>query len=111
MKLLGGESVLVTINIIRFARPQHQNRKEVSAGYKGDDHGHDECPRCRTQVSWDHGRFGSLVFPQAKDNEYEESQNQGSQDSRTCPRILENICQSKLGDEHRNGIVMRLSLT
>lgn len=109
--MFGGESIRVSIDIIGFARPQHQNRKEVSAGYEGDNHGYDECPRCRTQVSGNHGSFGSLVFPQAKDDEYEESQNQGSQDSCTCPWILENVCQSP-GKEHReNGIVMCLSLT
>lgn len=65
----------MAVNVEGLAGPEHEDAKEVGAGYEGDDEGEGEDSRVLLEPSGDHGVFGELGFPDAKGDQEESTQN------------------------------------
>lgn len=84
---------IMTIHVERLRGPEHDHRKEIGTGDKGDDEGEAECSRLQLEPRRENRVLGSIDFPERKSNQQEEPDNQRSQYMGRSPGILDQTNQ------------------
>ena len=79
---------VMTVNIERLSRPEHEHREEVGSGDESDDQSQTQGSRLLLQACGEDGVFSAVYLPETKGSEQEEAKDQRGKDVSGAPGVL-----------------------
>ena len=79
---------VMTVDVEGLCWPEHDDREKVGAGDEGDDQSQGQDARFPLKTRWEHGKFGTLNFPDSEGNAECSSEEEGDEYVSRSPLIL-----------------------
>jgi hypothetical protein len=79
---------VMTVDVESLCWPEHDDREKVGAGDEGDEQSQGQDARFPLKTRWEHGKFGTLDFPDGEGDAECSSEEEGDEDVGRGPFVL-----------------------